>query len=71
MTSNAKNVKDYIKELESTKNDRPQQVKEGLEIYVDLWRRAIQRGVISESDTVNEALSKLEEKGGLYKVAGD
>ena len=64
-------MKDYIGELESTKNDRPQQVKEGLEIYVDLWKRAIQRGVISEDDSVNDALAKLEEHGGLYKVAGD
>jgi len=62
---------DYIGELERTKNDRPQQVKEGLEIYVDLWRKAIHKGVVSENDTVNEALAKLEERGGLYKATED
>ena len=64
-------MRDYIGELEKTKNDRPPQVKEGLEIYVDLWRKAIQKGVVSEADTVNEALAKLEERGGLYKVTED
>jgi hypothetical protein len=57
--------------LEGTKNDRPQQVKEGLEIYVDLWKKAIQRGVVSESDTVSEALAKLEKRGGLYTATED
>jgi hypothetical protein len=64
-------VKEYLDELEKTKTDRPDQVKEGLEIYIDLWRKAIQRGVVSESDSVDEALRKIDEKGGLYKATGE
>ena len=56
--------------MEGTKEGKSEQVREGLEIYIDLWQKAIQRGVISESDGVEEALSKLEEKGGLYAAAG-
>jgi hypothetical protein len=64
-------VKEYVSELEKTKEGRPEQVKEGLEIYLELWRKAIRKGVISEGDTVNEALAKLEEQGGLYKATED
>lgn len=69
MTS--KLVKEYIDELEETKEGRPEQVKEGLEIYVNLWRKAIEKGVVAETDSVNEALVKIEKQGGLYEAAGD
>jgi hypothetical protein len=65
----AKNVGEYLAELEETKEDREEQVKEGLGIYVDLWKKAIENGVIRESDGVEDALEKIEEKGGLYKAA--
>jgi hypothetical protein len=64
-----KNVGEYLAELEKTKNDREQQVKEGLEIYVELWRKTIENGVVRESDLVEDALEKIEVKGGLYKAA--
>jgi hypothetical protein len=64
-------VGDYIRELEKTKGERTDQVKEGLEIYISLWKRAIDRGVIMESDGVDEALAKIEKNGGLYQAAGD
>jgi hypothetical protein len=64
-----KNVEDYLADLEKTKNDREEQVKEGLEIYIDLWKKTIENGVVRESDLVEEALEKIEEKGGLYKAA--
>ncbi|HEY6283637.1 MAG TPA: hypothetical protein VIW22_06910 [Nitrososphaerales archaeon] len=64
-----KNVGDYLAELEKTKNDREEQVKEGLEIYIDLWKKTIENGVVRETDLVEEALEKIEEKGGLYKAA--
>jgi hypothetical protein len=71
VSAKVRNVGDYIKELEKTKEERNEQVKEGLEIYIDLWRRAIERGVVNEADGVDQALAKIESEGGLYKAAGD
>jgi hypothetical protein len=67
----AKDVRTYLDELERTKEGRTEQVREGLEIYIDLWRRAMRRGVIAETDGVDDALAKIESEGGLYKAAGD
>jgi hypothetical protein len=44
-------------------------VKEGMEIYLELWRRAIDRGVVSSSDEIDVAVGKVEEAGGLYEAA--
>lgn len=63
-------VREYLLELERSKEGRPDQVKEGLETYVDLWRKAVERGVISEEDDVETALQKIETSGGLYASAG-
>ncbi len=71
MTTKVRNVKDYLTELERTKVDRNEQVREGLEIYIDLWKRAIERGVVGEEDKVDEALAKMDRVGGLYRAAGD
>lgn len=46
-------------------------MKEGLEMYIDLWMRAIENGVVKEDDGVDGALAKIEQKGGLYKAAGE
>lgn len=67
----SKDVRSYLRELEATKEGRPDQVKEGLEVYIDLWRRAIERGVVAETDAVDAALAKIESRGGLYKAAGE
>lgn len=64
-------MKEYLEELERTKGDRTEQVKEGLEMYIDLWRRALERGVVVEGDRVDEALAKIDSAGGLYKAAED
>jgi hypothetical protein len=71
LTARAKEVRDYLEELERTKEGRPEQVKEGLEIYIDLWEKAIERGVVAESDGVEAALAKIEKQGGLYAAAGE
>lgn len=71
MTSRMKDVRSYIDELERTKDDRPEQVKEGLEIYIDLWEKAIERGVVEETDDVDSALAKIDKEGGLYAAAGE
>jgi hypothetical protein len=65
----AKIVGDYLADLEKTMKDREEQVKEGLGIYIELWKKAIENGVVTESDRVEDALQKIEGKGGLYKAA--
>jgi len=70
LTTKMKRVRDYLEELARTKDERSEQVKEGLEIYIDLWKRAIEKGVVAESDTVDDALAKIEKEGGLYEAAG-
>jgi hypothetical protein len=50
---------------------RPEQVKDGLRIYIDLWMKAIEKGVLSSEDDVESALKKLDANGGLYKAAED
>jgi hypothetical protein len=64
-----KKVREYLSDLEKSSEGREQQVKEGLELYVELWRKALLNGVISEDDGVEEALEKLDAKGGLYVAA--
>jgi hypothetical protein len=54
-----------------TKEGRSEQVKQGLEIYIGLWEKAIERGVVDESDGVDAALAKIEKEGGLYIAAGE
>jgi len=71
LTVRMKDVRTYIDELERTKEDRPEQVKEGLEIYINLWKRAVERGVVEETDGVDAALTKIEKEGGLYAAAGE
>ncbi|MDG6910387.1 MAG: hypothetical protein JRN08_08465 [Nitrososphaerota archaeon] len=68
MTAGHKRVRDYLDELERTKGSREPQVKEGLETYIDLWKRAIGKGILSPDDGVDDALRKLDEAGGLYKA---
>jgi hypothetical protein len=67
----AKDVRAYIEELEKTKESRSEQVREGLEIYIDLWEKTIERGVVAESDGIDAALAKIEKMGGLYEAAGE
>lgn len=71
MTVGSKDVRSYLDELEKTKEGKSDQVREGLDIYIGLWTRAIERGVVAESDRVEGALEKIEREGGLYKAAGD
>ena len=71
MTSRVKDVRSYVNELERTKDDRPEQVKEGLEIYIGLWEKAIDRGVVEETDGIDVALAKIEKEGGLHAAAGE
>ena len=63
-------VREYLEQLKDTKKGKPQQIREALDIYVELWDKVIKNGTISEDDEVAEALAKLDKAGGLYEAAG-
>jgi hypothetical protein len=69
LSARVRKVSEYIAELEKTLAGRTEQVREGLEIYIELWKKAVDNGVISMDDGVEFALSKIEAKGGLYRAA--
>jgi hypothetical protein len=62
-----KTVNEYLNELKQSKKNKPEQIKDALEIYIDLWDRTIQKGVVSLDDDIEVALSKIEREGGLYE----
>jgi len=64
-----KTVREYLSELQASKDEKPSQVKQGLEIYVELWQSALDKGVVEPEDEMDVALSKIEERGGLYEAA--
>jgi hypothetical protein len=63
-------VRKYLDQLKETRKGKPAQIKEALEIYLDLWDKAIKNGTVSEDDEVADALAKIEKAGGLYEAAG-
>ncbi len=71
MSAKVKNVASYLKELRDSKKEKPQQVKDGIEIYIELWEKAIRKGIIGPDDDVESALQKIDASGGLYKAAED
>ena len=60
---------EYLRQLEEKKGDKPEQVKDGIEIYVGLWRTAAEKGVVALSDGLEEALEKIDRAGGLYAAS--
>jgi hypothetical protein len=69
LSKRSKTVRDYLKELRATRKDKPEQIREALEIYIELWETVIEKGIAREDDDIDEALSKVEAKGGLYQAA--
>ncbi len=69
MSRRAKTVEQYLKELRQNKKDKPTEVREALEIYIDLWKNAIKNKTIDPEEEIETALAKLDAKGGLYKAA--
>ncbi len=63
-------VKEYLRKLEESKEGKPEQIKEAIEIYVGLWKSATEKGIISMNDELEDALEKIEDAGGLYRAAG-
>ncbi len=71
MAAKVRTLGEYLKELEKTRKGKPQQVSDALDIYLDLWSKAVEKGTVKLADEVADALSKVEQSGGLYKAAGD
>ena len=71
MAAKVRTLGEYLKELEKTKKGKPEQVSDALETYLDLWEKVVKKGVVKTTDEISDALSKVEESGGLYKAAGD
>jgi len=62
-------VGEYLREIEEKRAGKPEQVKDGIEIYVGLWKKALEKGVVESQDRLGDALEKLERVGGLYAAA--
>lgn len=63
-------VREYLRQLRETKKGKPSQIRDSLDIYLELWEDAIKNGAVSEEDEVGMALSKLDKAGGLRQAAG-
>lgn len=70
MSGSAHRVRGYLAELKLRKESKPGQIRDALDIYLDLWDKAIERGIVSEDDGIDEALRKIDAAGGLYAAAG-
>jgi len=64
-------VREYLSQLKENKKGKPTQIRDAIDIYLDLWARAIEQGTVSDDDEIGEALSKLDKAGGLYGAAGE
>ena len=64
-------VSDYLTELEKNKDEKPEQVRDGIEIYLGLWKRALEKGIVLSTDEISDAIEKVEKMGGLHKAAED
>jgi hypothetical protein len=62
-------VREYLDQLRKTKKGKPEQIREALDIYIELWEKTIKKGTVSEGDVIDVALSKIDEAGGLYQAA--
>jgi hypothetical protein len=63
-------VREYLEQLRETRKGKPQQIRDALDIYMEMWDRVIENGTVSADDEVSLALSKIEKAGGLYEAAG-
>ncbi len=63
-------VREYLDQLKETRKGKPPQIREALDIYVEMWDKVIKNGTVSEDDEVALALSKIDKAGGLYEAAG-
>ena len=47
MPQKSRLVSGYLKELRKTRKEKPDQVREALEMYVQLWESVIRKGIIT------------------------
>ena len=62
-------VREYLTQLKATKKGKPAQIKEALDIYIELWDKAVENGTVADGDEIGSALAKIERVGGLYRAA--
>jgi hypothetical protein len=63
-------VNEYLEQLKETRKGKPPQIREALDIYMEMWDKVIKNGTVSGEDDVALALSKIDKAGGLYEAAG-
>jgi hypothetical protein len=63
-------LREYLEQLKETRKGKPPQIREALDIYMEMWDRVIKNGTVSGEDEVALALSKIDKAGGLYEAAG-
>lgn len=61
-------VNEYLKRLEEGKLSKNDEIKEAIDIYVGLWKKAISNKIVSPEDDIEEALEKIDRAGGLYNI---
>ena len=66
----ARTVNEYLRELKETREGKPAQVQQGLDIYVELWQQVVEKGIVDPEDSIDAALGKIDKAGGLYAAAG-
>ncbi len=71
MPEKSRLVSGYLKELRLTRKEKPTQIREALEIYIQLWESVVRKGLVSPDDEIGEALKKIDASGGLYQAAQD
>ncbi|MDA4117857.1 MAG: hypothetical protein OK455_05880 [Thaumarchaeota archaeon] len=63
-------VSEYLKQLKETKKGKPPQIRDALDIYIELWEKVVERKIISDDEEIEAALSKIDKAGGLYQASG-
>ena len=69
MPHRIKTVGEYLKELKENRKEKPPEVRQALEVYIDLWESVLRNQTVEKDEEIDQALAKLEAKGGLYQAA--
>jgi len=59
----------YLRQLKQSKKEKPQQIREALEIYIGLWENLLAKNLVGPEDSMDDALRKIDARGGLIKAA--
>jgi hypothetical protein len=71
VSAKAKDVGEYLEALAKSREGKTQVVRDALDAYLELWAKALEKGIVAKSDSIEAALSKVDEAGGLYEAAQD